>query len=96
MAALILFTCSAFFTSLEFTVERVIRIISLLGGFESPADLSSTDEIVLRGQFFLIIWVFVLIGLVFGTLLGRSVMANKARRFRKIRKKLNKRRAIGN
>jgi len=95
MAALILFTCSAFFTSLEFTVERVIRIISLLGGFESPADLSSTDEIVLRGQFFLIIWVFVLIGLAPGALLGRSFDKADARRFRKLRKKLLKRRAYG-
>ena len=95
VGALTLFVCSAFLSSIEYTFGWTIDTIAFFGGFESPIDQQSTHEMILRGKFFMMLWVFVLIGLLFGALFGRSFIKNDARRFRKIRKRLLKRRAYG-
>ena len=90
-----LFLVGAFFASLEYTFGWVINTIALVGRFEPPAEMETSTEIILRGQFYMMLWVFVLIGMMLGSLLGRSIASNDVRRYRRIRKKMRKRRMHG-
>lgn len=90
---LMVLVLTAFFTTLDFTVGHLFNAIAQIGSFRSQIDIPSASEMILRGQFFAMLAGLAIIGLVPAVLLRRSVERSGAKRFRKIRKKLRKRRS---
>lgn len=90
---LMVLVLTAFFTTLDFTVGHLANAMARIGSFPAQTTIPPTSEMILRGQFFAMIAGLAIVGLIPAALLRRSVERGSARRFRKIRKKLRKRRS---
>ena len=96
VGAVVLFLLAGFFTSLDYSTGAAVNLLAVFADFASPAEMPDADEMALRGQFFGMLGVLVVIGMVPGVFLGRMIEKSTVRKFRKIRKKIQRRRAYDN
>ena len=95
VCASIMLVCGFFFSTIDFVFGCIIEFIAMVGGFQTQNDVPTGDEMALRGIFFAMISGLMLLGLVPGTMFKGSIERNSARRYRKIRKRILKRKAYG-
>ncbi len=96
VGAVALLIPAGFFASSEFLTGQAVNLLAVFGDFQSTMDIPSKGEMILRGKFFGMLSVLVLVGMVPGVFLGRVVETGTARKFRKIRKRLQRRSANAN
>lgn len=96
VGAVALLILAGFFASSEFLTGQAVNLLAVFGDFQSTMDIPGSGEMILRGKFFAMLSALVLIGMVPGVYLGRVVETGTARKFRKIRKRLQRRSANAN
>jgi len=89
---LVLGTC---IWTLEYTFGTAATWISILFGFDADIRLPSNADMLVRTKLFGMMSLLVLFGLLPGHMLGTMLERSQQKRFRRIRKKLRKRRAYG-
>lgn len=96
VGAVALLMLAGFFASSEFLTGQAVNFLAVFGDFQSTMDIPGKGEMILRGKFFAMLSVLVLVGMVPGVFLGRVVETGTERKFRKIRKRLQRRSANAN